>query len=348
MSDVESCNAKQTKLNFKDGLLNGGYKSASKTTIENSLVDWIVEGMHCFSEVERPSFKKLWSTLTNVQLMSRKTLVKKIDDAYTIMIEDINQSLASIDHVCITADCWTVHYKSFIGVTCHWIDSKTLERKNVGLACSRVLGRHTYEVVGKHISDVLLRFKIQNKVSLTITDSGSNFIKAFKTFGNDNIVEEDEEQDEFEMSPISLDEIFLNCEEICHEISLPPHRRCSAHLLNLVATKDVDRATENDTNYKKMSRSAFAKCQSLWNKSRQSSKAADTIRQHLGVNLKVPVITRWHSFHNSISWLCKFFEGEKLDKINLVCDEIGLPRFKAAEIEFLKVCNNILYYNIFN
>lgn len=108
-------------------------------------------------------------------------------------------------------------------------------------------------------------------------------------------------------------------------------------MLNLVATKDVEKATESDGTYKRISRTAFAKCQSLWNKSHQSSKAADSIRQQLSVNLKVPVVTRLHSFHNSVSWLCKFFEGEKMDKMNLVCDEIGLPRFKAADVEFLKV-----------
>lgn len=62
----------------------------------------------------------------------------------------------------------------------HWIDEKSLERKSAVLACHRVTGRHTYDVLAREINAIFLKYKIQNKVSYMITDNGSNFVKAFK------------------------------------------------------------------------------------------------------------------------------------------------------------------------
>lgn len=111
---------------------------------------------------------------------------------------------------------------------------------------------------------------------------------------------------------------------------------CSAPQLNLVAATDVQKSIAGITDggsYKKIHRSAMAKCQTLWNKSRQSSKAADIIKSKLSVYLIVPVATRWHSLHSSLMWLCKYFAD---DKINQICEDIGLQRFKENEIELLK------------
>uniref|UniRef100_A0A1B6LF16 BED-type domain-containing protein n=3 Tax=Graphocephala atropunctata TaxID=36148 RepID=A0A1B6LF16_9HEMI len=335
VKDDES--GKQSKLFCKDGKLTREGKMANKSTVDKALVDWVVDGMHSFTEVERPSFVKLWTSLSNHNLMCRKTLVNKMNEAFEAMTSKINGDLAELDHVCITADCWTVHYKSYLGITCHWIDPDSLERKNIGLSCSRIIGKHTYDILGKAIAEVLLKFKIQNKVVLTVTDSGSNFVKAFKEYGQNHSDVVEEEDDDLEFIPLLLDDIFENGEENkCVEadsISLPPHRRCAAHMLNLIGTKDIEKAMENDAELKKISRTAFGKCQGLWNKARKSSKAADTVRQHIGVNLKVPVATRWNSFHSSVNWICRFFNDERM---NLVCDELGLPRFKTNEVQFLK------------
>ena len=41
-------------------------------------------------------------------------------------------------------------------------------------------GRHTGELIGKLIKDVLEDWKITNKTPFAITDNGSNVVKAFK------------------------------------------------------------------------------------------------------------------------------------------------------------------------
>lgn len=62
---------------------------------------------------------------------------------------------------------------------------------------------------------------------------------------------------------------------------LPPHQKCASHTLNLVAGVDAQKA-ESDPCYSAISKSAFAKCQSLWAKQNQSTLAADEIHDLCG------------------------------------------------------------------
>lgn len=67
-------------------------------------------------------------------------------------------------------------------MTVHWINQETLQRESAALACRRVTGRHTFDVIGREITKVLREYHIQNKVDGITTDNGSNFVKAFKVF----------------------------------------------------------------------------------------------------------------------------------------------------------------------
>ena len=64
-------------------------------------------------------------------------------------------------------------------MTVHWIDEKSLIRQVACLAVREIVGRHTYDVLAKTIYNVNEEFGISNKVCFTVTDSGSNFLKAF-------------------------------------------------------------------------------------------------------------------------------------------------------------------------
>ena len=56
-------------------------------------------------------------------------------------------SESSLDHVSTTADIWSANNKSYFGMTVQWIDGITLKLEKAALACKRVRGRHTYNVI---------------------------------------------------------------------------------------------------------------------------------------------------------------------------------------------------------
>ncbi|KAL4103468.1 hypothetical protein QTP88_018844 [Uroleucon formosanum] len=61
------------------------------------------------------------------------------------------------------------------------IDSITLERPNCLLACNRFTLKHSYDRVAEMLYNILGEFSLRREqVVSTITDSGSNFVKAFK------------------------------------------------------------------------------------------------------------------------------------------------------------------------
>lgn len=75
------------------------------------------------------------------------------------------------------------------------------------------------------------------------------------------------------------------------EYSLPPHHRCASHTLNLVATRDSEKAL-SDVIYKRQMRSTFAKMQGLWKQQNRKSVVADTVHDTFNLYINVPNKTR--------------------------------------------------------
>lgn len=112
-------------------------------------------------------------------VMCRKTLVQNIENEFAVMKNSLTETLMNVSNVCTTADLWTAHNRSFLGMTCHWIEENTLERRSAALACARIKGRHTFDVLAAKISEIHAEYKLQHKVRATVTDNGNNFVKAF-------------------------------------------------------------------------------------------------------------------------------------------------------------------------
>jgi len=65
------------------------------------------------------------------------------------------------------------------------------------------------------------------------------------------------------------------------DVYLPPHNKCAAHTLNLIATTDAEKALANPA-CSKIHHGSFGKCQALWNAVHRSTKAADAIKKICG------------------------------------------------------------------
>ena len=64
------------------------------------------------------------------------------------------------------------------------VRSKTLQRQKAAIACTRIMGRHTYDVLASKIEQVHASYILVGKVCATITDNGSNFVKAFTVYSD--------------------------------------------------------------------------------------------------------------------------------------------------------------------
>ena len=97
--------------------------------------------------------------------MCRKTLSRRIVGRREKFIVEVTKNLAAAHYICTTADAWSVDGRGYMGVTAHWIDSTTLERKSAALACRRLMGSHTFDVIANsmlnqyvHVKQVFIRY----------------------------------------------------------------------------------------------------------------------------------------------------------------------------------------------
>jgi len=288
-----------------------------------------------------------------LKVMCRKTLKLRINNMYLSMIDYIVSTLGNVMHVATTADCWSKGKRGYLGVTCHWIDSNSLQRHSVSLACSRIKGRHTYDVVASALYKIHATYKIQNKIVATTTDSGSNFVKAFKSYqtlrNSDGEEDDDEDEDENENEneddeTINLFEILDNVtheqEEANSFIQLPPHLRYiyDFHTLDLIAKNDVDKMVQNsDTNFKKCYRKVLGKCSSLWTKQNMSNLVAEKIHDTLEVYLKTPNKTRWNCTFDSLLQIQNILLGSNgHKKMNNIMDFCEIQRFTNQEVQLIQ------------
>uniref|UniRef100_H3AIY7 BED-type domain-containing protein n=1 Tax=Latimeria chalumnae TaxID=7897 RepID=H3AIY7_LATCH len=294
--------------------------AANKKCSYIKLLNFVIEIIQPLDIVEQPSFKQLVKG-PNTKVMTCKTLMNHIE-TYRTMRTTIMVRLADIKSICTTADIWTAHNKSFFGMTCHWIDPTLLQWVSTALSCTRIRGKHTFDIIASLIDEIHTSFSLGDKVVRTITDNGSNFAKAFKEYGFQE--EEDEET-------AKVDHKFrLISDVIDQPFQLPKHQRCTIHTLNLIAAYDIHKHLSCTSSTSAVYRSSIAKCSALWNKASCSCKVYEVIEDNANRKLTVPCVTRWNSFYNAVERVMS------VEHLRIVCDEMGMVKFKMHEITFLK------------
>lgn len=120
------------------------------------------------------------------------------------------------------------------------------------LACKQLKGSHIFSALAGALNDIHTEFSIREKIVRTTTDNGSNFMKAFRVYGQtdksnnpkpvgEGDGEEDDggQNDEEEESAEGVEFVDAGAlldEDDYLEYQLPKHHRCARHLLNLVST----------------------------------------------------------------------------------------------------------------
>lgn len=143
---------KQAKLNFTSAVQRVSEGELKK------IAGYIVEEILPLRTVESSSFRLILNKIPvcgkKEALPDRKTFSSCLDKCYTDMEIELKTTFESLEYISTTADIWTSHNKSFLGMTAHWIDPSTFVRGHAALACKRVRGRHTYDVIANEIEQV--------------------------------------------------------------------------------------------------------------------------------------------------------------------------------------------------
>lgn len=319
--------------------LKGNANLVTQIQVDNLLMKFITEGLMPFSLVEQPAFKEFVTGLQpNRSVMCRATVVKKIGEKANLVKKNLKTAMSEVQHIATTTDCWSARRRSYIGVTAHWIETETLQRKSCVLACRRLKGKHTFDVLAAQLEDIHTEFEIRSKVVKTTTDNGSNFVKAFSVFSV-SCTSEEQEDSEVAEDPDEdclFENVFDDLTEAskCFEYQLPPHHRCSAHTLNLISTTDAEKAAA-DSSYKRLSRGTFAKCQALWNKTSRSVQAAEKVKELCGLNLIKPNATRWNSIFMAVQRINRIIKEKGENAIHNVCSELGIPKYVSISTMLL-------------
>uniref|UniRef100_A0A3P9IF90 HAT C-terminal dimerisation domain-containing protein n=1 Tax=Oryzias latipes TaxID=8090 RepID=A0A3P9IF90_ORYLA len=215
---------------------------------------------------------------------------------------------------------WVMWYTSFY--------QDTLERHKAALACKRVRGRHTFDVIAAELEQIHSSFGLLNKVVATVTDNASNFVKAFKTFPPPES-DEDEKEEEEEQKDVLFTDLAEALTSVSDEghITLPPHYRCASHTINLISTSDVEKYLTSSPTTKSVYRVTIAKCTALWTKASRSTVAAEQVQEVSQRKLLVPSSTRWNSFYDAVSRVAEI----PMNELNNLCNKLGIKCFNEKE-----------------
>ena len=100
---------------------------------------WIIKTMVPLSITDNEATSEMMNVFCpQFAVPSRRTVVRDLNKLYENGKKDAINLLFGLKTVATTADSWTAHCRAFLGVTCHWLDPATLERKHVVLACKEL------------------------------------------------------------------------------------------------------------------------------------------------------------------------------------------------------------------
>ena len=196
--------------------------------VNDLITNYIISEFRSLITVEKQSFKDLVTGLSpSFTVMSRPTLRKNLDSKFEIILKTNKDHIQKSVSICTTADIWSCLKRSYMGVTAHWI-REDLSRISVALACKRFKGSLTFDVIAEKLFNIHSDFGLDHhNIDFTVTDNGSNFVKAFNECQDDSDFDDSEnvvslesepqsssdEEDTYEVEMVDVDTILTNEQE---------------------------------------------------------------------------------------------------------------------------------------
>lgn len=302
-------------------------KCLTQSKIDELIFNFIVEDCQSFYLLEQPGFKKLIAGLTEgLKAMDRVTLFTKVDQGFSRMREELMAKLSNVQYVCTTADIWTANSRSFFGMTCHWIDAESLERKSAALGFPRLQGQITYDTIAGRIHEIHVAYNIESKVQTTCTDNGSPFISVFREFAVDN-----QESDDDIGFYDNVSGVLEGEQEQDMLLFLPSVQRCASHILDQIVTEDFWQAMSQGPMCQ-LHYSSMAKVFSIWSKCHHLQVGMDAAEEIGKMPLVVPAVIRWNVEYCAVQKIVSLSERELTE----LCARLEVGHLQPEEMAFLK------------
>ncbi|XP_034556142.1 uncharacterized protein LOC117824687 [Notolabrus celidotus] len=322
--------SKQPRLDFKS---LPAFQYLSQERLHRLIAKYAVEDTLSISTVESAAFRESISKIPWRRagpLPCRNIFSKYLENEYANMEVKLKRSVEELEYVSTTADLWTTHNKSFLGVTAHLINPHNMQRGKAALACRRFRGRHTYDSIASEIDNIHSSHGLSHKITATVTDNGSNFVKAFQVYKPHEDCEDNTDEVTFTNITDVLQRSGADDED--DMISLPPHKRCASHTLSLISCTDVDKWLLSTPETKNIYRNVTTKCAGLWNKESRSTVASEIVEDAIAKRLLVPCTTRWNSFYDALAWISEV----PMVELNSISSKLQLKCISEREHHFLR------------
>ena len=135
--------------------------------------------------VDCPEFRDLLTEMDcQYNIPYRKKLGQEIDQVYSDLQHNIFLVLEQTKRISICCDIWSKQgmTASFLGVTIHCFTVHDKKRHSITLAVNHFEQPHTTERIAELLQSVFDQWDIpRHKVFCSLTDKGSNMVKAFQT-----------------------------------------------------------------------------------------------------------------------------------------------------------------------
>lgn len=325
-------------IEVNDQPINDENQEIIQKRFGRAITEFFIDSKLPLHHVEKGYFRKPLSIANSsknlLKMPSRPALMIDIKQLFSENREDLRAKLSKVDVAVATADFWSTYGgRAYLGMTIHWIDAKSLHRHNDVLACHRVLGKKTYDVVAKSMKEGLDSVGARMKVKHIIVDGGSNIKKALKEFGAPN-------DPQLELLD-GLAEIFVADESNSDELG--SHAECGAHALNLASSSDVLKYCKNDETFLELQTSSFKKLKRLWALQHYSSLWSEEIKKRFKTLLKVGCDTRWFSFYEAVA---DFIKKSTVfpQQMNEMFDSHQKPKKKGEDPELMKLTSEEMQF----
>ena len=196
----------------------------AKMSMEQALVQWVVQTRQPFTVIEHPAFQAIFHAADiELPVKGADTLCHWVKARFSDSRSDIKQDLAHSCHsIALSLDVWTSeHQVAIFGVVGHWITPE-FDRREVVLDFAEIQGAHSGENLAESLLTTIQELDIAPKL-LTITgDNASNNGTLCDVLYAELRKAYDDEDDIFRMKPLMR---FHGRKSFI---------RCLAHVINLI------------------------------------------------------------------------------------------------------------------